>query len=386
MLITFEVPVIVEAKPGRAVNERIVFGYEAVTVDVPILSAQDAPVALRYTRIEGVEGRAEEFRGFGGCLYHDIPAQPSPRVGDQYQKYRSPDGLFDLQMAAATNTVDRMEKRSGSSAYKQMHPNSFADAMRRRVGQYKLEPLRDMDLRGDTVEQAITDQVADFRHRIRGMVIIENRFHLPEPEPLLALVPVWAGNVECRVVRAGEPPSSLAKQGLEVQCLGYFRFDEMDRLEREAPILANGGTVERRVRDIEIADPSVLVADTDTLTLIGLAHTFAQFFAASLVVDEGLERDAERTDWMVAALSRLPVEQFALYKSLLHGIEIARVSGDTEELEGAVSRIVESPTGSVERRTFVYGNDIPRHAREIVRRWNDREVRLDPGFGPSWKP
>lgn len=386
MQITFEVPVIVEAKPGRAVNERIVFGYEPVTVDVPVLSSHDAPVALRYTRIEGVEGKVEEFRGFAGRLYHDIEAKVSPWVGGHFERFRSPDGLFDHQMAAVAATVDRMEKRSGSSAHKQMHPASFGDAIWRRVSQCKLEPVSDMALRGEAVAQAISDQADDFRNQIRGMVIVENRFHLPESEPLLALVPVWAGNVGCRAVRAGEPPSSLAKQGLEVQCLGYFRFDEMDRMEEEAPILANRGRVEQSVRDVEIHDSSFLVADTDTLTLIGLGNAFAQFFAASLVVEDGLERDDERTDWMVATLERLPIEQFALYKSLVHGIETARASGDTEELEAAIFRIVESPANSMERRTFVYGNDIPRHAFEIVRRWNDREVRLDRGFEPSWKP
>lgn len=386
MQITFEVPVIVEAKPGRAVNERIVFGYEPLTVDVPVLSSHDAPVALRYTRIEGVEGKVEEFRGFAGRLYHDIEAKVSPWVGGLYERFRSPDGLFDLRMAAVAATVARMEKRSGTSAYKQMHPASFGDAVRRRVSQYKLEPVRDMDLRGEAVAQAIADQVDDFRHRIRGMVIVEDRFHLPEPEPLLALVPIWAGNVDCRAVRAGEPPSSLAKQGFKLQCLGYFRFDEMGRLEEEAAIMANGGRVERSVRDVEIHGSSFLVADTDTLTLIGLGNAFAQFFAASLVVEEGLERDDERTDWMVTALSRLPLEQFALYKSLVHGIETARASGNTEELEAAIFRIVESPANSMERRAFFYGNDIPRHAVEIVRRWNDREVRLDRGFEPSWQP
>ncbi|MBY3432855.1 hypothetical protein HFN89_01525 [Rhizobium laguerreae] len=386
MRITFEVPVIVEAKPGRAVNERMVFGYEAVEVEVPVISVQDAPVALRYIRIEGNQGMPEEFRGHEGRLYHDIEARPLPRLEGIYQRHRSPDGLFDLQMAAIAHVIDRMEKRSGSSAYKQMHPNSFADAAKRRASHCRLEAVRDMELRRDGVERAIAEQVNDFRSRVGGMVIIDDRFHLPEAEPLLALIPAWAGNVDCRVVRSGTPPNNLAKQGFQVQSLGYFRFDEMEKLEEEAPILANGGTVTWSVRGVETIDPGVHVTDTDTLTLVGLANAFTQYFASSLVVDEEIKREDGKTDWMVSALSRLPVEQFAIYKSLLSGIEAARTRGDTDELEAAVCRIVESPAGSIERATFVYGEDVGRQALEIVRRWNDREVRLDHRFQSSWRP
>lgn len=389
MQIIFEVPVVLQAKPGRAVNERTVFGYEAVAVEVPVLSENDAPVALRYTRVEGVDRKVEEFRGHDGRLYHDIEARPSPRVEATFQRYRSPDGLFDKQMAsvaAAIKQADMQSSRTGSAAYKLMHPSSFADAVRRHASQCKLEQVKAMDLRGDGIEQAIAQQVDDFKHRIRGMVIVGDRFHLPEAEPLLVLVPVWAGNVECRAVRAGTPPDSLANQGYEVQSLGYFRFDEFERMEAEAPVMANGGMVGIRVEGIDVIDPSVLSADTDMLTMIGLAQAFTRYFASSLVVDEKLENDDDRTKWMVDALSTVSVEQFALYKRLLRGLEAAHTSGDTDEMEAAVLQIIESAPGSAARSAFVYEKGVGPRIREIVRRWNDREVTLDRGFSPSWKP
>jgi hypothetical protein len=384
MQITFEVPVVLQAKPGRAVNERTVFGYEAVAVEVPVLSEMDAQVALRYMRTEDVE-KVEEFRGYDGRLYHDIDARPSPRVEAIFQRHRSPDGLFDRQMAAVSAAIKQAEmqsNRTGLPAYKQMHPNSFADAARRYASQCKLEPVRDMGLRGDGIDLAIAGQVDDFKSRISGMVIVGGRFHLPEAEPLMALVPVWAGNVECRAVRAGTPQGSLFNQGLEVQSLGYFRFDEFERMEAEAAVVANGGMVGNRVANIEVIDPSVLSADTDTLTLIGLARAFTRYFASSLVVDEKIENDDAKTNWMVDALSKVSPEQFALYKRLLRGIETADTSGDTGELEAAVFQIVESPAQSAERSAFVYEEGVGRRIREIVRRWNDREVTLDHGFSP----
>jgi hypothetical protein len=355
-------------------------------VDVPNLSSSEAPVALRYTTLEGVEEKVEEFRGFDGRLYHDISAKVSEKVSCQYERFYHHNGLFDRQMAAVSGMVERLERQSGTSAYKQMHPSSFGDATRRRIRQQKLELVSDMDLRGEGVAQSIREQIDDFRQHIRDMVIIDNRFYLPEPEPLLALVPVWAGHIEVRVVRAGRPVHSLAKQGLQLHCLGYFRFDEIDRLEVEAAIMANRGQVERRFRDVEIEDGNLLVADTDRLTLMGLAATFTQYFASSLVVNEELEGEAKRTDWMVQALFKLTIEQFSLYKRLVRGMEAHFASDDTNDLEAAVLQIMESPIGSLERRTFMSGNDIPRQAAEIVRRWNDREVRLDQRFEPSWKP
>jgi hypothetical protein len=388
MQIVFEVPVVLQAKPGRAVNERNVVGYQEVAVEVPILSTSDAPVALRYTRTDGVE-KVEEFRGYDGQLYHDIVARPSIRMEATFERYRSPDGLFDRQMAAvaaAVKQADLQSNRPGSAAYKQMHPNSFADAIRRHASQCRLEPILDMELRGDGIEQAIARQVDDFKRGISGMVIIGDRFHLPEAEPLLALSPVWAGNVECQAVRAGTPLDSLASQGYELQSLGYFRFDEFERMEAEAPIMANGGLVGIRVEDIEVIDPTVLRADTDMLALVGLAQAFTRYFASSLVVDENIEDDDNKTNWMVDALSKVSPEQFALYKRLLRGIETAHTSGDTEELEASVFQIVESPPGSAFRSPFVYEKGVGPRIREIARRWNDREVTLDRSFSPSWKP
>ncbi|MCS4090230.1 hypothetical protein [Rhizobium sp. BK176] len=388
MQIVFEVPVVLQAKPGRAVNERIVVGYEAVAIEIPVMSEQEAPVALRYRRTDGVEA-VEEFRSHDGRLYHDIEARPYPRIEATYRRHRSPDGLFDRQMeaiAVAIKQAEMQSNRTGLPAYKQMHPALFADAVKRCASQCKLEPVCDMELRGNGVEQAIARQVDDFRRNIRGMIVVGDRFHLPEAEPLMAMVPVWAGHVECRAIRAGTPPDSLANQGYEVSSLGYFRFDEFERMEAEAPVVATGGMVGIRVADVEVIDPTVLGADTDMLTLAGLAQAFTRYFASSLVVDENLENDDDKTNWMVDALSKVSPEQFVIYKRLLRGLEVAHTSGETDELEAAVFHIVESAPGSAARSAFVYEKGVGQRIRDIVRRWNDREVTLDHGFTPSWKP
>jgi hypothetical protein len=105
-----------------------------------------------------------------------------------------------------------------------------------------------------------------------------------------------------------------------------------------------------------------------------------------LVVDEELENDDDKTNWMVDVLSKVSPDQFTLYKRLLRGIQLAQTSGDTDELEAAVFQVVEAPRGSAERSPFVYEKGVGPRIREIVRRWNDREVTLDSGSTPSWRP
>ncbi|MDW9481765.1 hypothetical protein GOB57_24255 [Sinorhizobium meliloti] len=375
MQITFEVPVVIKARPGKAVNDKTVFGYEPIVIDVPELSDVDAPVVLRYTRVNANRyEQMEVFRGHDGALYHVIPLQPAARVGLPFRRQRVDDGVFDRQMAALSNEVDRISEGRGSDAAKHMAPAGFCDAVRRRVMDCPLEPIEGMNLKGD-FEASLREQVEAFRRHLHGIVIIDGRFHLPEEEPLLALAPLPAAGVEARVVRAAERggPDLLADRGLNLKAFGYFRFDEIESLRSEAARLTNGNPVRENFRHVDLIDPSLFQTDTPLLTLIGLGATLRQYFASSIVSHEADEGD--RIARFADALYRLPTEQIVLYKNLVSGIEVAKQSGIADRLETALTDILDLPYE--QRRQFVYSQTLGFYAHNIVRRWNDREVRLD---------
>lgn len=375
MRITFDVPVVLRARSGRAVHIKSVFGYEPIVMDVPELSDIDAPVVLRYTNVcsRGFEVK-EEFRGYNGSFFHHIGVQPAAHVGFPFRRQRLDDGMFDTHMAAVATEAAKVTESWAHNAVKYMAPASFADAYRRRLMDCPLEPVAGMDLKGD-YETSLRDQVNAFRRQIDGLVIIDGRFHLPEAEPLLALSTLPAAGMETRVVRAFERDSGnvMTAQGMALPALGYFRFDEAENMRSEADRLTNGNGARQTVRDIELLDQSYFSADADLLTLIGLGKTMRQRFAASLVsheftADEMIARVAD-------VLYKMPAGHLALYQNLVNGIESVQQTGIVDDLETAITDILNLP--NEQRENFVHSQTLGYYAHSILRRWNDREVRLD---------
>lgn len=379
MQITFEVPVVLKAKPGRAVNERTVFGYTPVTVDVPEVDARDAPVVLRYVSPRsGVDFR-EEFRGYAGKLFHDLRAKPAERVSMNINRHRQSDDLFDPQWNIVDEATKRVFESVGrdylSHASAKMHPASYGNYHKHRHFEVVLEPISEMDLRGD-FERDLNRQVEVFYRQVSGLVIIDGRFHRPEAEPLIRLKTGFSGDVVYEAVREAErgSPSLLAGRGNSVDTLGYFRFDDLGRLHEETEKMSVGHRVYRHVSDVEVLDDSYFEADADAMTLAELGSVFRQYFACSMLdEDEEFEQASAR---VARTLARLPIDQIALYQRLCAGIETVERGGDVAELEEAIMTIMESDHGSIERHLFVYGGSVARYAQQIVERWNDRKVDL----------
>ena len=384
MQITFEVPVILLAKPGRAVNAKTVFGYHDVTLDIPVLDDEDAPVVLRYdTSDRNGSVSHEQFRGFEDQLYHSLPVAPADRVWVQVLKYPVPTVLFDEQLARLRKEYVRIGvSYSGAEIAARVYPPSFAEHIRHKRMECTLGPIEVMDLRGD-FEADLVKQVDAFVAIASRLVIVDGQFHLPEPEPLLRIVTASLGDVKYEAVRAHERevPGLLAGRGLNIDCLGYFRFDEFERMKLEGEAMANGHTFWGSVGNVEVLDGGFLSERADALTLVELAAVFRQYFACSML-DE--DEDFNETSTRVARmLATLPIAQIALYQRLCEGMESVRNGGDPAELEEAVLTIMESDHDSMERHLFVYGGNVARYAERIVSRWNDRAVEADPGFTPA---
>jgi hypothetical protein len=284
-------------------------------------------------------------------------------------------------MAAMATEIENIKKSWSTAAPRYIAPRSFEDIGKHGVMSVQLEPLASMDLKGD-FEMALHIQLDAFRDIIRGLVIVDGKFHLPEAEPLLALVPVVGGDIHCRVLRAAEraAPGVLAGRGLELLSMGYYRLDEMDRLRTEATAISGDRGFREQFDDVEVLDSAICQADTDLLTLIELGATMRQYFASSLIPERDNWNDSERVSRMAETMYRLPLDQIVLFKCLVDGLEAAKLTGCGDQLEAALSTIVSSDDRSDDRRLFIHSGRIGEYAHRIMRRWEDREVKLDHGL------
>jgi hypothetical protein len=392
MLVTFHLPVLVYGMPGRTTNKRAVVGYVPVVNDIPVLSDHDAPVALEFTHDDhnGIATK-EILRGYEGTLLRDIATLPSDIVGVTLQRHgHNKDSIFaDSLDFIKSEGIERTRKigSGATAAHALVAPAPFAEYICGwGEGQYELTPLADMALK-EGYEEQLNKQVEAFRGKIARLMIVGDRFYLPEPEPIYKLTD-WHGDVQIGLLRgSGANDFGVVKgSGRDLNALGYFRMDQEEEMLAEADVLAAGQRVWASVHDVVVHDPSILVANTEAMTLAELAATFAQRFLTQIL--DGEYSYEEKLSRLGKALAEVPAEQFATYKRLVHGIELFKAEGDVSELEAAVFAVTESDPRNLNRYYFLFQGRVSRVADEITRRWNDREVSLerDIPLSPSAAP
>lgn len=377
MNITFHLPVAIKGRIGKGINERTIVGYVPVEHDVPELSSFDAPLALSYAKSD-VNGfwETEEFWGFEGRLYHAIAGEEGPPVVEAAYNRRFPlKGVFERHLEFLRPFVELRGSGERIRVSKEVGPASFVQFVMNAEYEYRFEPILGMDLKGDH-DNEVLSQIEAFRRTIKDLVIIDGKFCLPEPEPILVVTENF-GAIVPNVKRHHELGEIAVpkEQGTSLTSVGYFRLDQADVMEVECSKLAAGGRVWAKVKDISVYDASLLNADVEGMTLAELAATFAQRFLWPLVDEvNGYEVVLSH---LGKELADIPIDQVALYQRLIRGIGQFKENGDTTLLEETVLTILESAPRSNERRYFVYQGNVARYADEIVRRWHDREVKLD---------
>ncbi|MCV9964138.1 hypothetical protein OIU34_19840 [Pararhizobium sp. BT-229] len=386
MQVTFHLPVLVYGMPGRTTNKRAVVGYVPVVHDVPVLADHDAPIALEFMHHDhnGFDVN-EALRGHEGTLLRFLATLPSDIVSVTLQQHgHNRDGLFADSLAfIASEGMERtrnIAKGSGPT-HAVVAPPPFADFVCNWEQAYEFTPLSDMALK-EGYEEQLNKQVDAFRRKIARLVIVDGRFYLPEPEPVFKLSD-WHGDVQVSLLR-GEKAGDfgiVAGTGRDMNALGYFRLDQQEEMLAEAEILAAGQRLMFSVRDVSVYDPSILVANTEAMTLAELAATFAQRFLTQILDDDCSYE--EKLSRLGKALAAVPAEQIATYQRLVRGIDVFKAQGDASELEAAVFAVTESDQRSLNRYYFLYQGRVSRYADEITRRWNDREVSFERDFPMS---
>jgi hypothetical protein len=378
MQVTFHLPINVVGSPGRTTNKRTVVGYVPVASDIPVLSSHEAPVALRFnTSDKNGFVNEEELRSHEGNLLRAVPDPVCDVVATTYRRHgRAIDGLFSERLNSIADIIKgiRSESRSIATATALAAPASFAGCIAGQEDGYEFEPILAMTFNGG-VESQIDEQVVAFRKKIAGLVIVDGTFYTPEPEPVLRMTGSF-DDIFCRPVRGKEARECglMNGDGRDQSILGYFRMDQGAEMIEEAQGLVTGGRVVVKPGNIEVYDPSILVANVEAMSLAELAATFSSYLITNLVEPDATYGETIAT--LAKGLTALPPSQLALFQMLSKGIELFKTTGDTSVLEGSVLSITESSPQSIERFHFVFPGNVERYAAAITRRWNDREVSL----------
>lgn len=387
MRITFNFPVVVDGIPGRAREKRKVLCYVPVEREVPVLTEYDAPVALSYVEIDKNSFKTkEEYRGYEGRLFRALPTKLAAEVNYVLRHRRlEEDALFVETDKMVKEVMDWTLNIGKSYAKGILGPLGFAEFLGT-WGDAEYQPVSLVDLQvKDYDEKMLAEKVAAFQRKIAKLVIIGDRFYLPEPEPVFRMVENF-GDVFCNVVRSRNLEFGIPKEdGRELPSLGFFRMDQEEEMLAEGRVLATTGRAYSSVEEIMVYDPSILTANTEAMSLCEVAAVFAQRFLTQLVPDSKLEYQ-ETIARLSAQMAEVPIAQFAVYQRLIKGVETFKRNGDPSEVEAAVMAVLESDERALERFYFLCQGNPARFAEAIGRRWNDREVSLERDFQLSATP
>ncbi|MBY3157281.1 hypothetical protein HFO56_33695 [Rhizobium laguerreae] len=380
-------PVIVYGTPGRMRDKRRVLCYVPVDHDVPVLTDHAAPIALTYVESDrnGIK-KTEEFRGYEGRLFRAITTKPAAEVDFVLRNHPvDEDGLFAEAQTNIKGVMKWVSDIGKSYAKTMLAPAGFADLLGSwGEAEYRPAALTDLQVK-DYDERDLANTVEEFRKKIAKLVIVDDRFYLSEPEPVMRMTPNH-GDVFCHVVRSKNLEFGVAKgSGRDLPSIGFFSMGQIEEMMIEGHVLATTGRVFSNVEDVAVYDPTILKANTEAMSICEVAAGFAQRFLTQLLPDSVSDYPANVL-LLGKAMTEVPLAQIALYQRLVGGVELFKRDGDPSEVEAAVMAVLESDERALERFYFLFQGSTARFATEIVRRWNDREVSLDSDFQLSTGP
>ncbi|MBY3432881.1 hypothetical protein HFN89_01655 [Rhizobium laguerreae] len=374
----FKVPVIVNAKPKRTKQEKLVVAAVTRMVDVPEVTSDDAPVVVSsfFPGDENDDGLPiyREFREVGGRLYVDItddgPFVTTPRL-KQYAKTLPPfegiDGLF-------RETFKSMQPASIKNA---VYPTVTASEAAK-SGIETFVDIGTLDL--TDVDVGMLDRsLSLFDREASKLILVDGKMHLRERPPAIevALQVSNRGNSTHvkPVRRLGDGPlvvyNDADGSGGFTSPLAFFQID------REGDAIAFAQSLGYPVKLNDIADittgPDAAVScNTASMTINAIA------------VDMN-----NSISWMDAGLSgrellnRLSVNVMQAYhrlEAILPGIDDENVP---DELVDIVEGVLALP--QAERKLFVPEESILPAIRSAIQLWHDRPV--DVSIAPdTWKP
>lgn len=369
MLVEFKVPVIVNAKPKRTKQEKIVVAAVTRVIDVPEVGSSDAPVVVAsfFPGDENDEGPIlREFREFNGQLYvdfiDDAPFVTAPR----------------LRLSDHTLPPFHGLDRHFREAFRFMQPSAIKSAVypaatASEIANSKVKTFVDigtLDL--SEVDMGMMDRCLSlFDREASKLLVVDGKMHLRERPPVIE-VGIHASKsknyIQLKPVRrTGDGPLVLYddsdNSGGFTTPLAFFQIDQAE----EAVAFAQSFGYPVKMQDLG----DITLAEEDP----AIACNTASLTVNAIAVDMN-----NSISWMDSGLSgrkllnRLTVNVMEAYhrlEAILPGIDDENVP---DELVDVIEGVLRLP--SEEREIFVPQEQLLPMMWSAIQLWHDRPVDL----------
>jgi hypothetical protein len=375
MLVEFKVPVIVNAKPKRTKQEKIVVAAVTRVIDVPEVRSGDAPVVVSsfFPGDENDDGFPilREFREFNGQLYvdfiDDAPFVTAPRL-------RLSDHTLPPFQGLDSHFREAFRFMQPSAIKSAVYPSATAAE----IANSKVETFVDFEtLDLSDVDMGMMDRCLSlFDREAAKLLIVAGKMHLRERPPVIE-VGIHASKsknyTELKPVRRlGDGPlvvyDDADNSGGFTTPIAFFQIDQAE--EAIAFAQSFGHPIKMQdLGDITLAEEDAAIAcNTASLTINAIAVDMNNSISW---MDSGLSGRK--------LLNRLTVDVMKAYhrlEAILPGIDDENVP---DELVDVIEMVLRLP--SEEREIFVPQEQVAPMMRSAIQLWHDRPVDLS--FTPS---
>lgn len=366
----FKVPVIVNAKPKRAKQEKIVVAAVTRVIDIPEVRSIDAPVVVSsfFPGDEDDDGFPilREFRELDGQLYvdfiDDAPFVTAPRL-------RLSDRSFPPFQGLDRHFREAFRSMQPSAIKNAVYPAATADE----IAKSKVKTFVDLETLGlSDIDTTMLDRCLELFEREAGkLLIVDGKMHLRERSPVIEVgvhISTNKSYTELKPVRRmGDGPVVLYNDadssGGFTTPLAFFQIDQAEEAIAFAQSFGNPIKMQD-LGDITLTEETAAIAcNTASLTVNAVAVDMNNSISW---MDTGLSGRQ--------LLNRLSVNVMHAYhrlEAMLPGIDDENVP---EELVDVVEGVLRLPRE--EREMFVPQERVEPMMWAATQLWHDRPVDL----------
>lgn len=390
MRIEIEVPIVVYGKQKTSQALRWAFASVPQVFDIPEYSTSDVQNVLSITEEREEDVLRHDYFGVQG--QEQLYTVRSGTYGSEeakafhWNRYKPEQchPFFETVQEQVQERLSEVARAHNHSTAKHVFPESigtYRDEWDADHASFRFSTLPEIGIR-HFYEDSVDQQIETFARRMERFICVDGIIMVTEQEPAIGLVGYtgFGRTVRPQLILRREPTElvNLDDWSLEkpMGFLAISDFDSVDeRVAEIAETLASSDlSKDASILNVEVHDQSYLKLSGEALTLVASADLARRSFLEAIGVWH--HKDAVARNVMQTKLLGLGTSQLDTFQKLVAGLQSSDESHASEELETAVSLILETPAPSGMENPF--GNErIILHLASSMERWQDRFVDLD---------
>lgn len=371
MLFEFQVPVITLAKPKRAKSIKLVAGFVRHTVDVPMYTSDEAPIAIRGNlfgdeNIDGEHVPLREFRTIGEHVYADVTGDCDGKIHTSVDEIHGYGRLLTPFERSGRWFRDILDKYAKGRDRYGFYPVSQAPNMAKGHVE-NLEELSSLDL-VDVSEEMVTRCIEEFEKDASRIALVDEQILIRERPPVIEVSHQYVReNLRKTAIRAvrRDLDGPLVRYG-DVERfynpLAYFALDELEAAMDFASSL--GSPVQNELDDLFLLDGTPVAFNGSSATI----HAHAIYMNEQLI--DHVDRCSGGGRKLLEKLSPAIMDAFWKLENMLPFVEEENIPDGLAEV---VETILALPTA--ERAMFVHP-DVESLISAAVALWDNRPMAL----------